>query len=533
MQKIFKAGIAIIGTLIFGSAWGAQAVHLTNQAFSFVQNTLLTADFAPGQSQLNQISVEQDKNQTKHVRLRQTYQGYPVWGADVVVHYANRGKLSDSNTSVNGVVYKNVGMDLQKTDPIIFTSKQASSALQHAIQVYQNKTGIKNPVSETEVNLIVFINHENKARWAYKISFFAPEGRDNMPSKPVYIIDAHDFTLYQEWNDIQTLESALGGGFGGNIKTGKWIYDGLKGDLPALEIERDAAKKTCYLRNNKISVKDTRDKNAIVSFQCDARHSEHGNIYWNGETDAANGAYSPSNDAMYVGHIIQSLYQDWYGIPVLTQREKPMRLIMLVHQKMDNAYWDGKEMVFGDGVDLFFPLVSLGTAAHEVSHGFTQQHSNLVYFEQPGALNESFSDMAAQAAEFYAMGKNNWEIGSEVIKANNQALRYMDEPTKDCEGRMPGIDCSISHIKDYHEGVDPHFASGVFNKVFYLMSTSSGWNTKKAFDVMVQANRNYWTSISTFGEAACGVLKAAQDYHYETDSIKNAFSIVGINTQKC
>ncbi len=211
-----------------------------------------------------------------------------------------------------------------------------------------------------------------------------------------------------------------------------------------------------------------------------------------------------------------------------------MMLNMVVHANMENAYWDGSDMTFGDGGSMFYPLVSLGVGAHEISHGFTEQHSNLVYDGQSGGLNESFSDMAAQAAEYYSTGKSSWQIGAEIMKANNQSLRYMDEPTKDCEAdEQPGGECSISNVKDYGEYVDVHYSSGIFNKAFYLLATSDGWNTKKAFDVMVQANTNYWTSHTSFAEAACGVVKAAQDYKYPITSIKQAMLTVGIKIDKC
>src|SRR3546814_6207648 len=61
--------------------------------------------------------------------------------------------------------------------------------------------------------------------------------------------------------------------------------------------------------------------------------------------------------------------------------------------------------------DLFYPLVSLDVLAHEVSHGFTEQNSNLEYAYQPGGINEAFSDMAGKAAEFFFKGENDFLIG--------------------------------------------------------------------------------------------------------------------------
>jgi len=233
-----------------------------------------------------------------------------------------------------------------------------------------------------------------------------------------------------------------------------------------------------------------------------------------------------------MGAVIKDMYQKWYNIPVLTENGEPMMLNMVVHMPIDNAMWDGHQMIFGDGVDLFYPLTSLGVAAHEISHGFTEQHSHLIYQGQSGGMNESYSDMAAQAAEYFVHGTNNWEIGPEIFKSD-RALRYMDQPSKDCEGREPGHRCSIDTATQYRMGLNVHYSSGVYNRFFYLLSTSPGWDTKKAFDIMVQANSHYWTSSTNFNRGACGVLKAAKDYGYDLSKVKKAFTGVAVKTTLC
>jgi pseudolysin len=270
----------------------------------------------------------------------------------------------------------------------------------------------------------------------------------------------------------------------------------------------------------------------------------HNRVYWRSNSDAVNGGYSPSNDALFLGSIIKNMYQEWYAIPVLTDRGRPMVLEMVVHMAFDGtdgivhkdgAYWDPERnrMLLGDGEEMFYPLTSLDVAAHEISHGFTKQHADLVYRGQSGAMNEAFSDMAAKAAEFYVHGENDWALGRDVLKQPGTALRYMDRPSKDCQVSGSHYDCSIDSASQYHSFLDVHFSSGVYNRAFYLIATASDWNTKKAFDVMVQANRYYWTPNSTFTSGACGVLTAANDYGYALDVVKRAFASVGVDTSRC
>ena len=223
------------------------------------------------------------------------------------------------------------------------------------------------------------------------------------------------------------------------------------------------------------------------------------------------------------------MYSEWYNLHVLTVDEKPMKLVMRVHygEGYENAYWDGEQMTFGDGDTMLYPLVSLGIGAHEISHGFTEQHANLEYFGQSGGMNESFSDMAAQTAEYFSVGKSSWAIGSEVMKEDSGyvALRFMDEPSRD--GR------SIDSADQYLEGMDVHYTSGVYNRLFYLLAHQPQWDVKQAFHVMVKANMDYWTPYSTFDEGSCGVINAAKDLGYSIDDVKQVLDEVAINYQAC
>lgn len=111
-------------------------------------------------------------------------------------------------------------------------------------------------------------------------------------------------------------------------------------------------------------------------------------------------------------------------------------------------------------------------------------------------------------------------VGGQIFKSDG-ALRYFADPTLD--GR------SIGHASDYYSGIDVHHSSGVFNKAFYLLATSEGWDTRKAFEVMVRANQLYWTRTSDYDNAACGVKQATDDAGYSSDDVINAFTQVGVD----
>ncbi|MFA5959951.1 MAG: M4 family metallopeptidase [Tatlockia sp.] len=528
-SNCYRSAIAASLIVAFSaSTWAATPLTLKQTSlpqvqskFYFVfQNKALMQNLPPDTLQF--IRQHEDKKQ-QHVRLQQYYQGVMVYGGYAILHHA----LAAKTTTMNGTLYQGLDKDLGQQPPDFVNNK--ALALQQFKAAFSGKE-----CSESEITPIIYLDEAQKAHWAYKVSLLI-QAKEAIPEKPTAILDASTYKPYIQWNDIKTnKKTALGMGFGGNNKSMEYTFGK---DFPLLQLSRDEATKTCYMENKAVRVVDMAHQysnfNKTMQFDCSNELAGDPLFFWTGYQadgyDKENGAFSPTNDALYFGEVIKQLYREWYGVEVLTQNNKPMKLVMRVHfgQSYGNAFWDGRQMTFGDGGAFFYPLVSLGISAHEVSHGFTEQHAELAYFRQSGGINESFSDMAAQAAEYYVTGSNTWKIGSEVIKPNSskEALRYMDEPGRD------GV--SIDSAKDYRDGLDVHHSSGVFNRLFYLLATTSGWNVRTAFEVMVRANMDYWTPLTTFNEAGCGIISAAQDLNYSVNDVKQALTQVGIDSESC
>ncbi|CAM4428361.1 MAG: Zinc metalloproteinase [Legionella sp.] len=478
---------------------------------------------------LSFVREHTDRNKMTHVRMQQQYAGFPVHGGYAILHSAYPAKSlgqPQANVAMNGVVYQGLQSELGKPEASFV--KNAPVALEQFKAQYAG-----NELSDEHVAPMVYIDDQHQAHWAYKVSVFVTY-KDKIPARPTAIIDAKTHKPFVQWDDVKTAKSvAKGFGFGGNHKAGEYKYDG--GAFPYLELTRDDSAAACFMENTEVKVIDMlhkySSKTKAMKFDCPANDS---GIYMTGYKadgyDRDNGAASPTNDALYAGYVIKHMYHDWYGVEALTKSDgSPMQLVMRVHygQGYENAYWDGRQMTFGDGDTMMYPLVSLGVGGHEISHGFTEQHSNLEYYGQSGGMNEAFSDMAAQAAEYYSVGKNTWSIGGEIMKEDSgyDALRYMDVPSRDGS--------SIDSADEYYGGLDVHYSSGVYNRLFYLLSTTQGWNARLAFDVMVKANMDYWIPYSTFDEGACGVINAASDLGYSVDDVKVALKTVAINYSRC
>lgn len=528
-MKKMLTGVGILFAAL--PAFAATPIDLSHQPLSSFAKQNVVKD-------LVEVSRNTDFNQTLHIRMKQMHAGHRVLGGDAIMHVAQSGQgkaaLLSPASSMNGLVYQGLDKDLENTPNYVFDAKYKEKATASIIESHQQKMNKTIQATEQENELLVYVDEKNKAHWAFKISFRIDE-KGELPQKPVYIVDAAKLTVYETYDNIKTIDKVKAGGFGGNHKTGQKIFDGLDGHQWALDMQRDETTGMCIMKNDEVVVRDYRTRNKPVQFDCKAVDPEHNNIYWNGNFDQVETTWSPSNDVLFGAKVTSSMFRTWYDLPMLVKNGKPMFLPTTVHDPMTNAYWDGTQAVFGNskGSRMFNPFTQLDTVVHEIAHGFTEHHSNLEYRGHSGGLNEAFSDMAGIAGEYFAFGKTDFLVGNGDVKAEGEALRYMDKPSKDCGKSKPGENCSIDHVSEYYSGLNVHYSSGIFNRVYYNIATAPGWDPKKAFDIMVKANVNYWTPRTNFTNAACGVLKATKDYKYDATAVLNAFKLVGIDTTSC
>jgi len=157
-----------------------------------------------------------------------------------------------------------------------------------------------------------------------------------------------------------------------------------------------------------------------------------------------------------------------------------MRLDSTVHfgQSYDNAFWNGHQMVYGDGDgEIFRPFTKAqDVIAHELSHGVMQYEANLDYRGQSGALNESFSDVFGILVKQHRLGQKaaeaDWLIGRDLFMPGIHArgIRSMKEPGTAYDDPVLGKDPQPAHMKDYvvtsEDNGGVHVNSGIPNRAF-------------------------------------------------------------------
>jgi Zn-dependent metalloprotease len=232
-----------------------------------------------------------------------------------------------------------------------------------------------------------------------------------------------------------------------------------------------------------------------------------------------------------------------------------MRMDSSVHfdTDYDNAFWDGKQMVYGDGDGSVFQkgcfTSCLDVIGHEITHGVTQYESNLLYQGQSGALNESFSDVMGIQVKQYALGQTveqaDWLIGKGMFGSDFKglALRSMKEPgTAYDDARLGGKDPQPATMKDYvrtsQDNGGVHLNSGIPNHAFYLAAAKlGGYSWQKAGKIWynsflhgrVRASASFEDAANITSQVARELFGAGSS---EQKAVIDSWAEVGITTKK-
>lgn len=212
----------------------------------------------------------------------------------------------------------------------------------------------------------------------------------------------------------------------------------------------------------------------------------------------------------------------------------------------DNAFWNGAQMVFGDGDGKLFNrfTVALDVIGHELAHGVTAREAGLVYLGQPGALNESLSDVFGSLIKQYALQQDataaDWLIGAGLLAkgVRGVALRSMKAPGTAYDDPVLGRDPQPAHMKNFVDTTEDnggvHLNSGIPNRAFHLAAVAIGgraWEIAGRIwylalrDPKLKANANF-AAFAKLTVKTAGRLYTAKGR--EASAVAAAWKAVGV-----
>ncbi|HEY5180868.1 MAG TPA: M4 family metallopeptidase, partial [Dermatophilaceae bacterium] len=458
-----------------------------------------------------------DADGSTHVRYDRTFDGLRVIGGDFVSHRDKSGRIK--GVSWNGARQVAVA----STTPKISVASAEATGTQKAASV-QKTTAI------TKGELVVYSGNANpKAtpKLAYDV---LTEGfrADQTPSRLHTIVDADTGATLTSYDEI---ENATGTG------NGNGIYSG------AVSIGTTIG--TPYSMLDAVG-NYTTDLNAAITGT--------GTTFTDADNNWGNGAntdrVSAGVDAQYGAEKTFDYFKNVLGRNGIWDNGVGAGSRVHYGNNYVNAFWDGTEMTYGDGANNAKPLVELDVAAHEMSHGVTENTAGLIGDGEAGGLNEGTSDIFGTSVEWYANNAADvpdYLIGELInINGDGTALRYMDRPSRD----GVSADCWSSTVS----GLDSHYSSGPLNHWFYLASEGSGAKTLNgvsynsptcggapavtpigrdaAAKIWYRTLTTYLTSGSTYAAARDGAIQSAKDLYPAVPSvctgIEASFSAIAV-----
>ncbi len=220
--------------------------------------------------------------------------------------------------------------------------------------------------------------------------------------------------------------------------------------------------------------------------------------------------------------------------------DRDSTVVATVHyeQDYDNAFWDGTQLVLGDGDGKVFdrftkPIDVLG---HELSHAVTEFTANLTYQGQSGALNESVSDVFGACIKQRHLGQDaagaDWLVGEGIFLpgVNGRALRSMIDPGTAYDDPAIGKDPQVGSMADYVDTTDDnggvHLNSGIPNRAFALAARAIGGESwSGAGRIWYSALTSGLDRDSDFAAFAAATVAAAGD---QAALVQDAWREVGV-----
>jgi Zn-dependent metalloprotease len=484
------------------NASGAEAIKFLNEIKELL-------DIQDVDNNFKVLSAEKDEIGFTHVKLQQVLRGTKIKDKQINVHFNSLGEV----ITVNGQ-YENKAISIENDDkPAISEDKAVKTVLKE----FSYDTLRNEPSVEKE---IIFIDEKAYDTIKVNVQYDCPE----IGNWDVYV-DVHTGNIVKKSSRIRFDGPVTGSGVNVIGQT-KSINLTLTSGMYYLQDQTKAmtGQIKTYTANNGQTQPGTLVNNTTSTFN----------------TTAFKAAVSAHD---YAG-AVYDFYKNLFNRNSIDNNGMSITSTVHYGSAYNNAFWDGTQMVYGDGDGSTFTYLSgdLDVVAHEMTHGVTERSANLNYENQSGALNESMSDIMGVLVQTYdkynvkgggtwSFNSADWVVGDQIYtpSTSGDALRSLANPT---------LFDQPAHMNNYQNlpnteagdwgGV--HTNSGIPNKAGYLVAQTIG--CEKTAKIYYRALTSYMTATTDFMAARNYLIQAATDLYgavsAEVTAVSNAFNSVGI-----
>ncbi len=404
---------------------------------------------------LEYLSEEVDFRGDRHIRVKLSYKGHPLFDAMLILHVA-KGSVYAINGDLPSVLHIANNLTISE-----------SAALQLALQ-HVNATRYKWQMPEEEAMLK---SHTDDPQATYypkgRIELYRPD--TYQPYRYVYTFNIYaDQPLYRA--DIFV-----------DAATGEILFEHNRiyvTDVTGTAVTKYSATQSITTDSTGITyrLRETGRGNGIETYNMQKGTSygaavdfTDGDNYWNNFNTNKD---EVATDAHWGTEMTYDYYYTKFNRNSIDNLGFKLRSYVHYDDNYVNAFWDGQRMTYGDGNGTSIgPLTAIDIAAHEITHGLTSYTADLVYQDESGALNEAFSDIFGTAVEWYAKPASaNWTMGENI----GTTLRSISNP------KSKGLPSTYSGTYWYTGTGDNggvHTNCGPYSYWFYLLAAGgSGTN---------------------------------------------------------
>jgi Zn-dependent metalloprotease len=244
--------------------------------------------------------------------------------------------------------------------------------------------------------------------------------------------------------------------------------------------------------------------------------------------------------------ITYQFFWENYARDSIDDQGMPLKATVHYQKNYSNAFWNGKEMVIGDGDDEIFNRFTISTdiIAKELAKGVVEAEAKLPYWGESGSLIDSFSDVFGSLVKQYFLlqtaSQADWLIGQGLFttRVKGIALRSMKAPGTAYDDPVLGKDPQPAHMRDYvntdSDSGGIHINSGIPNHAFYLIALElNGYAWEKAGRIWYATLKNKLQTDSTFEDCADLTYQTAGELFgtnsTEQQTVRKGWAEVGIN----